>query len=86
MYRIILVLISVLSLLFLGLSQSSGDSINLAKDPAQRFLLVPDSTGNQIIHHTGYCLSYDERAEQAEWVFYKLTTRSEEHTSELQSR
>ena len=76
MYRIILVLISVLSLLFLGLSPSSGDSINLAKDPAQRFLLIPDSTGNQIIHHTGYCLSYDERAEQAEWVFYKLTTSS----------
>lgn len=76
MYRTMLVLINVLSLSFLGLSQSSGDSINLAKDPAQSFVLIPDSTGNQIIHHTGYCLSYDERAEQAEWVFYKLTTSS----------
>lgn len=37
------------------------------------FYLSPGSIGNQIIYHNNYCLSYNEEAEQADWVFYKLT-------------
>lgn len=74
MYRTVIVLIHVLFLSLFGLSQSDVDSIGLVNDSARSLALSPDSTGNQIIHHTGYCLSYNEDAEQAEWVFYKLTT------------
>ena len=34
---------------------------------------LPRSTGNQIVSHTGYTLSYNEEHEQADWVAYKLT-------------
>ena len=34
--------------------------------------LLPTSTTGAIIHHTYYCLSYDEAHEQAEWVYYEL--------------
>lgn len=33
---------------------------------------LPTSTTNQIIHHQGYSLSYNEKHEQAEWVAYEL--------------
>jgi len=32
------------------------------------------SKGEQIIHHHGYSLSYNEKHEQANWVAYELTT------------
>jgi endonuclease G len=38
---------------------------------AQNFL--PKSSGNEVIHHTHYSLSYSEPHEQAEWVYYELT-------------
>jgi len=34
---------------------------------------IPCSNTNQIVNHHNYSLSYNETAEQAEWVFYKLT-------------
>ena len=33
---------------------------------------LPTSTTNQVIHHQGYSLSYNEEHEQAEWVAYEL--------------
>lgn len=36
--------------------------------------LIPTSTTGQIIKHSFYCLSYDENNEQAEWVYYVLTS------------
>lgn len=39
---------------------------------AQEFL--PTSTGGQVVHHTHYSLSYSEVHEQAEWVYYELTS------------
>ena len=37
-------------------------------------LLIPTSTTGQIVRHTYYTLSYSEKDEQAEWVFYTLTS------------
>lgn len=39
---------------------------------AQEFL--PTSTPGQIVKHTYYTLSYCEKDEQAEWVYYELTS------------
>jgi endonuclease G, mitochondrial len=36
--------------------------------------LLPISTTEQIVKHTYYTLSYSEKDEQAEWVFYTLTS------------
>lgn len=36
------------------------------------FNFLPSSTTGQIIHHSGYSLSYSEPHEQAEWVAYSL--------------
>ncbi|MFC2113317.1 DNA/RNA non-specific endonuclease [Bacteroidota bacterium] len=36
--------------------------------------LLPVSTTGQVIHHTYYCLSYDEDHEQAEWTYHVLTS------------
>ncbi len=35
--------------------------------------LLPTSTTGQIVRHTYYTLSYSEKNEQAEWVYYELT-------------
>jgi len=39
---------------------------------AQEFL--PSSTDGQVVHHAHYSLSYSEEHEQAEWVYYELTS------------
>lgn len=36
--------------------------------------LLPTSTTGEVIHHTYYCLSYDEDHEQAEWTYHVLTS------------
>ena len=36
--------------------------------------LLPTSTTGQIVHHTYYTLSYSEKDEQPEWVYYELTS------------
>ncbi len=41
------------------------------KDATNEFFL-PTSTTGQIVHHSGYSLSYSEAHEQAEWVAYEL--------------
>ena len=37
-------------------------------------ILLPTSTTGQVIHHTYYCLSYNEDHEQAEWTYHVLTS------------
>jgi len=41
------------------------------------FAYLPTSTTNQIIKHTYYALSYNEKYEQAEWVSYFLRSENE---------
>lgn len=36
--------------------------------------LLPASTTHQIVRHSYYTLSYSEKDEQAEWVYYELTS------------
>lgn len=36
-------------------------------------MFYPSSTTGDIVYHTNYSLSYYEKHEQAEWVFYQLT-------------
>jgi endonuclease G len=76
MQQTILVLIHLLCIPFFGLSQPIADSTILEKDSFQSLFLSPSSSGNQIIQHTNYSLSYNEQAEQADWVSYKLTPSS----------
>jgi endonuclease G len=43
--------------------------------PSQ-FLLYPTSTTNQIIKHNYFTVSYSEKDEQPEWVFYKVSSNN----------
>lgn len=45
---------------------------NSQSNPNKVFDFLPSSTTNQIIKHTYYTLSYNEKFEQAEWVAYEL--------------
>jgi len=73
MLREIILLFVFLTLPFFGIAQTTIDSTVFTKDTIQRHFLSPGSIGNQIIYHNNYSLSYNEEAEQADWVFYKLT-------------
>ena len=46
-------------------------SISIASSAQE---LLPTSTTGEIVKHTYYTLSYSEKDEQAEWVFYILTS------------
>lgn len=39
--------------------------------------MIPSSTTQAIVYHTNYALSYNEKYEQAEWVFYELKDKKE---------
>jgi endonuclease G len=43
--------------------------------------MLPTSTTGDIVYHTNYVLSYNEKYEQAEWVFYELQNRNEANGS-----
>ena len=45
---------------------------------AQPEELLPNSTDGSAIHHSSYSFSYSEQHEQAEWVFYELTSAEAE--------
>ena len=53
------------------------DKGSTEKQDTNTFFL-PTSTTNQVVHHEGYSLSYNEDYEQAEWVAYEL---KKEHLS-----
>lgn len=69
----ILYLIFFLSIFFAGNSQRKVESIN---HNHTRFNFNSCIDTNKIIHHQFYSLSYSEKAEQAEWVSYKLTSEN----------
>lgn len=75
-----LVLIAVYSYNFFLEKKESQEVVNggsvIKKNTNEYFL--PTSTTNQIVHHEGYSLSYNEEHEQAEWVAYEL---KKEHLS-----
>jgi len=48
-------------------------SSNSSSSDSLPFNYLPTSTTGQIIKHDFYTLSYNEKAEQAEWVAYELT-------------
>ncbi|MCH2231900.1 MAG: DNA/RNA non-specific endonuclease [Crocinitomicaceae bacterium] len=59
---------------FVCIGQLQNDTSYSGLDSNFSILYLPKSNGNQLIHHAGYSLSYSEQAEQAEWVYYKLTS------------
>lgn len=60
---------------FLGLIKDKETHLPDYQNPTDRFYL-PTVMRGRIIHHKYYSLSYDENAEQAEWVAYYLTKES----------
>lgn len=45
------------------------------KEINSNFNFLPLSTTGQIVHHSSYSLSYNEKYEQAEWVAYELNVK-----------
>ena len=71
-------LILLLSLIFYLIKPSSKNENKKIEDvqtstESSSFNYLPTSTTGQIITHNYYTLSYNEKAEQAEWVAYELT-------------
>lgn len=59
-----------------GFGQSITDTLVLNYNKLTNDSIIPYapcSSTNQIVNHHNYSLSYNETAEQAEWIFYKLT-------------
>ncbi|SDS04492.1 endonuclease G [Formosa sp. Hel1_31_208] len=70
----IVIIIGVFGYEYILKAQESANSIEkgeTAKSETNAYFL-PTSTTGQIVHHTGYSLSYSEPHEQAEWVAYEL--------------
>jgi len=68
-------LILLISLIIYLIYPSSGKNKNIEQESTtieSSFNYLPTSTTNQIIFHEHYSLSYNEDAEQAEWVAYEL--------------
>jgi len=60
----------------LGCSKSNTQDIDkkpIEEPEEETSIYSPSSTTDQIVKHSYYSLSYSEKDEQAEWVFYKLT-------------
>lgn len=70
----ILLLIGVYSYNYFLDQKISDEVIDIGKQEKQETntFFLPTSTTNQIVHHEGYSLSYNESHEQAEWVAYEL--------------
>ena len=69
--NLILFLFIFLIIFLVGNSQTFIETVD--NNPA-RFNFNSCIETNKIIHHQFYSLSYSEKAEQAEWVSYKLTS------------
>lgn len=77
-YPLLILLISLIIYLVVpssGENKTEDDSSPINKST---FNYLPTSTTNQVISHTYYTLSYNEKHEQAEWVAYEL---KKEHLS-----
>ena len=68
-------LILLISLIIYLINPSNGKNQNIEDEsPTSEltFNYLPTSTTNQVVSHNYYTLSYNENAEQAEWVAYEL--------------
>ena len=68
----------LLAITFMVLGCSKSNTQDIDKKPIEEpeeetSIYSPSSTTDQIVKHSYYSLSYSEKDEQAEWVFYKLT-------------
>lgn len=72
-YPLLILLISLI--IYLTYPASINKNVN---SKVSSFNYLPSSTTNQVITHKYYTLSYNENAEQAEWVAYEL---KKEHIS-----
>lgn len=52
--------------------ERNNQSRKSLSDKNTEFDFLPSSTTNQVVKHTYYTLSYNEKFEQAEWVAYEL--------------
>jgi len=73
-------LISILSVVIIGFlfcSNANFDSKSVILQEHDPFTYLPTSTTKQVIKHSYYALSYNEKFEQAEWVSYFLRSENE---------
>ena len=70
------ILISFLSF-FLFFSTVGLTTISASLKEHNPFAYLPTSTTKQVIKHSYYALSYNEKFEQAEWVYYYLRSEKE---------
>jgi endonuclease G, mitochondrial len=75
--------LKVILLLIFFIAFSCKDSGQTFKETSSEGLVenfdidyLPTSTTNQIIRHDNYVLSYNEKYEQAEWVYYKMSAKN----------
>ena len=61
--------------IFSSYIEFTSKSISLQEN--NPFAYLPTSTTKQLIKHSYYALSYNEKYEQAEWVFYFLRSQNE---------
>ncbi len=81
--KIIYTILTLLVSVFLYLTNTNKEKSIQQKDNDgvtdvvldTNFNYLPTSTTHQIIKHTYYTLSYNEKYEQAEWVAYELTPK-----------
>ena len=77
---IVFMLFAILAIVFW--KYSGGDDNPVVVDSMDE--LLPSGSSGQVIRHRYYTLSYREKYEQAEWVFYRLTAsqvRNKHHYS-----
>ena len=71
-YPILILLISLIIYLVVPSNEENNVIEDVNSVPKSSFNYLPTSTTNQVISHNNYTLSYNEKAEQAEWVAYEL--------------
>ena len=84
-----IILISIVSIalflyLFYSNKKNTSNQIDINKEEkhivnislSKKFYLFPEQTKNQILHYSKFSLSYNENAEQADWVEYRLYPNS----------
>ena len=80
---LVVVVIAIVGFDFFLEKKETSQIVNDAIKPkAETYIsLLPTSTTGEVVHHTYYSLSYNEKHEQAEWVAYPL---KKEHLSKLE--
>lgn len=58
-------------------NQKSNSDLIKSSGSESEWEMVPSSTTGAIVYHSNYALSYNEKYEQAEWVFYELKDKKE---------